>query len=302
MADKGNAPDQPQRTIGIIGLGIMGGAMVRNLVAGGWRVIGYDVVTVALEAARRRGVEVVDGAAAVAAATSDIILSLPSGEAAIASAETIAAAAPSRAVVLEMSTLSLEDKHALARALASRGHVALDCPLSGTGAQAQTKDLVVYASGHGPDIERLAPLFLGLGRRYFNLGAYGNATKMKFVANLLVAIHNVASAEAMVLGMKAGLPPQQIVEVIAAGAGTSRVFELRAPMMAENRYEPASMRCSIWQKNMAESGAFGTHLDCPTPPFSASDAIYRAGLAHGLGHLDTASVCTVLEGMAGITR
>jgi len=302
MADKGNAPDQPQRTIGIIGLGIMGGAMASNLVAGGWRVIGYDVDTVALEAARRRGVEVVDGPAAVATAASDIITSLPSGEAAITTAKSITAAAPARTVVLEMSTLSLEDKHAVARASARRGHVALDCPLSGTGAQAQTKDLVVYASGHAPDIERLAPLFLGLGRRYFNLGAYGNATKMKFVANLLVAIHNVASAEAMVLGMKAGLPPQQIVEVIAAGAGTSRVFELRAPMMAENRYEPASMRCSIWQKDMAVIGAFAAHLDCPTPLFSASDAIYRAGLAHGLGHLDTASVCTVLEGMAGITR
>jgi len=302
MADTGKAPDQPQRAIGIIGLGIMGGAMASNLVAGGWRVIGYDVDSAALEAARHRGVEVVDGPAAVAAAASDIITSLPSGEAAIATAKSIAAAAAARTVLLEMSTLSLEDKHAVARALARRGHIALDCPLSGTGAQAQTKDLVVYASGHSPDIERLAPLFLGLGRRYFNLGAYGNATKMKFVANLLVAIHNVASAEAMVLGMKAGLEPHQIVEVIAAGAGTSRVFELRAPMMAENRYEPASMRCAIWQKDMAVIGAFAAGLDCPTPLFSASDAIYRAGLARGLGPQDTASVCTVLEGMAGITR
>jgi hypothetical protein len=109
MADTVSGPDQPQGTIGIIGLGIMGGAMAANLVRGGWRVIGYDIDATAREAARHRGVEVVDGPAALAVATSDIILSLPSGEAAIASAETIAAAAPSRAVVLEMSTLSLED-------------------------------------------------------------------------------------------------------------------------------------------------------------------------------------------------
>jgi L-threonate 2-dehydrogenase len=302
MADTVRESDQLQRTIGIIGLGIMGGAMAANLVADGWRVIGYDTDATARETAGHNGVAVVDGAAAVAAAARDIITSLPSGEAAIATAEKIAAAAPARVVVLETSTLSLEDKHAVARALASRGHVALDCPLSGTGAQALTKDLVVYASGHGPDIERLAPLFLGFGRRYFNLGAYGNATKMKFVANLLVAIHNVASAEAMVLGIKAGLAPQQIVEVIAAGAGTSRIFELRAPLMAENRYEPASMRCSIWQKDMAVIGAFAASLDCPTPLFSASDAIYRLGLERGLGALDTASVCVVLEDMAGIKR
>jgi L-threonate 2-dehydrogenase len=302
MADTLHKPDPPQRTIGVIGLGLMGGAMAGNLVAGGWRVIGYDIDAKAMAAARQKGIEVVDDAAAVAAAASDIITSLPSARAAIATAETIAAAAPAPLVVLEMSTLSLEDKEAFAAVLKAKGHIALDCPLSGTGAQAQAKDLVVYASGSSTEIERLGPLFLGLGRKYFNLGAYGNATKMKFVANLLVAIHNVASAEAMVLGMKAGLAPQQIVEVIAAGAGTSRVFELRAPLMADNRYEPASMRCSIWQKDMAVIGAFAANLGCPTPLFSATEPIYRSGLERGHGAHDTASVCAVLEDMAGIKR
>jgi L-threonate 2-dehydrogenase len=295
-------PDARQRSIGVIGLGLMGGAMAGNLVAGGWRVIGYDIDAKAMAAARQKGVEVVESAAAVAAAASDIITSLPSARAAIATAESIAGAAPAPVVVLEMSTLSLEDKQAFAAVLVAKGHIALDCPLSGTGAQAQAKDLVVYASGSSSEIERLRPLFLGLGRKYFNLGAYGNATKMKFVANLLVAIHNVASAEAMVLGMKAGLAPQQIVEVIAAGAGTSRVFELRAPLMAANRYEPASMRCSVWQKDMAVIGAFAASLDCPTPLFSATEPIYRSGLERGLGAHDTASVCAVLEDMAGLTR
>ncbi|HEU0060307.1 MAG TPA: NAD(P)-dependent oxidoreductase [Hyphomicrobiaceae bacterium] len=302
MADTLHKPDAPQRAIGVIGLGLMGGAIASNLAAGGWRVIGYDIDAKAMAAARQRGIEVVDDAAAVAAAASDIITSLPSARAAIATAETIAAAAPQRVVVLEMSTLSLEDKQAFATVLAAKGHLALDCPLSGTGAQARAKDLVVYASGSGREIERLGPLFLGLGRKYFNLGAYGNATKMKFVANLLVAIHNVASAEAMVLGMKAGLEPQQIVEVIAAGAGTSRVFELRAPLMADNCYEPASMRCSVWQKDMAVIGAFAAGLGCPTPLFSATETIYRSGLERGHGAHDTASVCAVLEEMAGIQR
>ena len=131
----------------------------------GWRVIGYDIDAKAMAAARQKGIEVVDDAAAVAAAASDIITSLPSARAAIATAETIAAAAPAPRVVLEMSTLSLEDKEAFAAVLTGQGHIALDCPLSGTGAQAQAKDLVVYASGSSPEIERLGPLFLGLGRK-----------------------------------------------------------------------------------------------------------------------------------------
>jgi L-threonate 2-dehydrogenase len=302
MAGTLHKPDAAQRTVGVIGLGLMGGAMAGNLVAGGWRVVGYDIDAKAIAAARRKGIEVVEDAAAVAAAASDIITSLPSARAAIATAETIAASARTGLVVMEMSTLSLDDKEAFAAPLTAKGHIALDCPLSGTGAQAETKDLVVYASGNSREIERLAPLFLGLGRRYFDLGAYGNATKMKFVANLLVAIHNVASAEAMVLGMKAGLAPHQIVDVIAAGAGTSRVFELRAPLMADNRYEPASMRCSIWQKDMSVIGAFAASLGCPTPLFSATEPIYRSGLERGHGAHDTASVCAVLEDMAGLKR
>jgi 3-hydroxyisobutyrate dehydrogenase-like beta-hydroxyacid dehydrogenase len=247
-------------------------------------------------------VETVDSAAEVATRVTDIITSLPSAAAALQAATAIATAASSRAVVLEMSTLALEDKAGFATVLEKKGHIALDCPLSGTGAQAQNKDLVVYASGDSAEIERLAPLFLGVGRKYFDLGAYGNATKMKFVANLLVAIHNVASAEAMVLGVKAGLAPEQIVEVITAGAGTSRVFELRAPLMAAGRYDPPSMRCSTWQKDMQVIAAFAAKIGCPTPLFNATEPIYTAGLANGYGAQDTASVCAVLEAMAGMRR
>lgn len=302
MADAQEQRAELPGTVGIIGLGIMGGAMAGNLRAGGWRVIGHDIDPNAMQAASDKGVETVAAAAEVAARVSDIITSLPSAEAALRTAEAIAAAAPSRSVVLEMSTLALEDKDAFAAVLEAKGHIALDCPLSGTGAQAQNKDLVVYASGNSAAIERLAPLFLGVGRRYFDLGAYGNATKMKFVANLLVAIHNVASAEAMLLGVKAGLAPHQIVEVITAGAGTSRVFELRAPLMAEARYDPPSMRCSTWQKDMHVIADFAAKIGCPTPLFKASEPIYTAGLANGYGAQDTASVYAVLEAMAGIRR
>src|SRR5207237_4377422 len=143
------------------------------------------------------------------------------------------------------------DKLAAEEKLRAAGHVLLDCPISGTGAQAKVKDLVIYASGESAAVAALQPMFAAFSRRAHDLGAFGNGTKMKFVANLLVAIHNVASAEAFVLGIKAGLDPKQLVELVASGVGTSRVFELRAPMMAESSYEEATMKVSIWQKDMA---------------------------------------------------
>ena len=93
---------------------------------------------------------------------------------------------------------------------------------------------------------------------------------MKYVANLLVAIHNVASAEAMVLDMKAGLPPQLIFDLIQAGAGNSRVFELRAPMMVKGNYDDATMKIDIWDKDMQVIGDYARRSKfrprCLTPP------------------------------------
>ena len=110
----------------------------------------------------------------------------------------------------------------------------LDCPVSGTGSQARTGDLVIYASGDPKAVAKVKPMFAGFSRKLYDVGAFGNGSKMKYVANLLVAINNVASAEAMVIGMKAGLDPKIIFEMISNGAGNSRVFELRAPMMVKN--------------------------------------------------------------------
>ncbi|HEY1936014.1 MAG TPA: NAD(P)-dependent oxidoreductase [Acetobacteraceae bacterium] len=289
-----------QNTVGVVGLGIMGGAIARNLAAAGWRVLGYDT-----DASRRAeladaGIDIRADAAAVACEAPVLLLSLPSPAASLATAQAIAASGAERCIVIEASTLALKDKLAVEAVLRAAGHVALDCPISGTGAQAITKDLVIYASGDAQSIAALGSLFLGYARAVHDVGAFGNGSKMKFVANLLVAIHNVASAEAMVLGVKAGLDPRQIVELVTAGAGTSRVFELRAPMMAARHYLPASMKIDIWQKDMSIISQYASELGCPTPLLSATMPIYAAAMANGHAAEDTAAVNAVLEAMAGI--
>jgi 3-hydroxyisobutyrate dehydrogenase-like beta-hydroxyacid dehydrogenase len=291
-----------EKRIGIIGLGIMGGAFAKNLCAAGWTVIGYDIEPARNAEARAAGVEIAHSAEAVADTAADIITSLSTPRAVLDTAETIARSGARGRTVVEASTLSLDDKMAFKAILEKAGHIALDCPMSGTGAQAAVKDLVVYASGDSAAIARLQPAFLGFARKVYDLGAFGNGSKMKFVANHLVAIHNVAAAEAMVLAMKAGLDPHQTVEVIASGAGTSRVFELRAPMMAANTYLPATMRSSTWKKDLTVIGAFASGLGCPTPLFGLATTLHEATLAAGHGADDSAAVCATLEKMAGVTR
>jgi 3-hydroxyisobutyrate dehydrogenase-like beta-hydroxyacid dehydrogenase len=291
-----------QGTIGIIGLGIMGGAFARHLAAAGWRVIGYDIDAQRTQEAQSAGVEIVHSAEAVAETAADIIVSLPSPRAVLDTGAVIAATDAGRRTVIETSTLSLDDKLAFQATLEKAGHTVLDCPMSGTGAQAAVKDLVVFASGDSEAIARLQPAFAAFSRKVFDLGPYGNGSKMKFVANHLVAIHNVAAAEALVLAMKAGLDPHRTVEVISSGAGTSRMFEVRGPMMASNTYLPATMRSSTWKKDLGVIGKFASDLDCPTPLFSVASSLYAATLAMGKGDEDSGAVCAMLEMMAGIER
>jgi L-threonate 2-dehydrogenase len=293
-----------EHPVGMIGLGIMGGAIGRNLVAGGRRVIGYDIDPARCDEAESGGLEIARDAAEVARQARHVLLSLPNPHALHATARAIAEANLPRCVVAEMSTFALSDKAEAQRVLREAGHVMLDCPISGTGAQAKVKDLVIYASGECAGVAEMEPIFAAFARQAHDLGAFGNGTKMKFVANLLVAIHNVATAEAFVLGMKAGLDPKQIFALISAGAGNSRVFELRGPMMAENRYggDQVTMRVKTWQKDMAVIGDFARDLGCPTPLFNATAPIYAAAMANGHEAEDTGSVCAVLEAMAGISR
>jgi 3-hydroxyisobutyrate dehydrogenase-like beta-hydroxyacid dehydrogenase len=289
-------------TVGIVGMGIMGGAFADNLVKAGWRVIGFDIDPKRCRALKRAGVEIAADAAALAGEAATIITSLPSPAALEATVKTIVQARVKPRVVVETGTFAIGDKTRAERALARAGHVMLDCPVSGTGSQARNRDIIIYASGDRAAIRKLRPLFSGFARAAQDLGAFGNGSRMKYVANLLVAINNVAAAEAMVLGMKAGLAPQTIYDMVVNGAGNSRVFELRAPMMVKRDYEHPTMKVGIWQKDMAVIGEFAQSIGAPTPLFAATIPVYDTAMKSGHAMHDTASVCAVLERTARVRR
>lgn len=294
-----------QLTVGIVGLGIMGGAFARNILERGFTVIGFDVVAENVNTLVSNGGIAGESAKDVAEQSDVVITSLPSTASfhdVMTGASGIKAASKPNLIVIECSTLTVEDKQAAHDALKSVGTILLDCPISGTGSQAKTRDLSVYVSGDKVAGEKCQPVLAAMANHSFYVGEFSNGSKMKFVANVLVAIHNVASAEAMVLGMKAGLEPEDIYNVVKAGAGNSRIFELRAPMMVEDSYDAATMKMDVWQKDMKVIGEFARRLECQLPLFDASAEVYKSGLSQGMDKLDTASVCRVLEQSAGIKR
>lgn len=296
------AAKKKKGTVGVIGLGIMGGSFARNLAKAGWRVVGYDVSAARRREALAEGVEIATSAADVAAQVPTVLTSLPKPQALMEVAREIAAAKLKNKLIVEMSTFNISDKEKVQKIFTKAGHAMLDTPVSGTGSQARNGDLVFYASGNPTLIKKLKPMFEAFGRHVYDVGAFGNGSKMKYVANLLVAINNVASAEAMVLGMKAGLPPRAIFDLIKAGAGNSRVFELRVPMMVKGNYDDVTMKIDVWDKDMQVIGDYAKKIKVKTPMFDASKPIYLKAMQSGLGAKDTAAVCAVLEKMAKLKR
>src|ERR1700754_4540608 len=239
------------KTVGIVGLGIMGGAIGRNLVERGWRVIGFDTDAARCDELARAGIAIAGDAAEVARDAPIIMTSLPTPAAVADVAQAIANSAQPPRIVVELSTLAIADKLRFEAILRQAGHIALDCPLSGTGAQAINRDLVVYASGDSKAIAQCMGLFADFAKQSADLGRYGNGSRMKFVANHLVAINNVATAEAMILAERAGLDPKMVVEMVGPGAGGSRMFQMRGPMMGGGGYETPTLKVSTWKKDMA---------------------------------------------------
>jgi putative dehydrogenase len=292
----------PPRSVGMIGLGIMGSAMAASLMRAGYRVIGYDVLPSRRRDHRRTGGQVAPSCRGLGGRAGIVVCSLPSSAALLSTAAELAGSRQPPQIVIETSTLPIVVKQEARGRLAARGTMLLDCPLSGTGAQARVKDLVVYASGDRRAYRRAVPILNAFARAHHYVGAFGAGSKMKFVANLLVAVHNVAAAEALVLAMKAGLDPAMVVKVIGDGAGSSRMLQVRGPMMVKGDYSDASMKLELWQKDMTIIADFAREVGCPTPLFAATAPIYTAALARGHRGEDTAAVCEVLEKMANHRR
>jgi len=292
--------------IGIVGLGIMGGAMAECLIAAGYRVCGYDMQPVARRRLKKAGGRALSSSAGVANSADVVITSLPSVSALDDVVNNIISmsgtARKSKLIVIETSTLPIADKERAFRQLKKTGAIVLDCPISGTARRMREGAWTIFVSGNTAACKRARPIFEVFTRNAPYVGVFGNGSKMKYVANLLVAIHNVASAEAMVLGMKAGLPPQAIFDLVKAGAGNSRVFELRAPMMVKGKYDTVTMKIDVWDKDMQVIGDYARKIGVKTPIFDATKPIYVKAQKSGLGMKDTAAVCAVLEQMARLKR
>jgi putative dehydrogenase len=284
-------------TVGIIGLGLLGHAVASRLLAAGQQVVGHDVLPEKVEALAALGVRPAPSAEAVAQAADPVCTLLPSlaavEEAILGPTGILARARPGQTVV-QMSTISRGLTERLAREVGARGLAFLDCPVSGTSAMVARGEGILFVGGPSAAFDRWRPLLETILPRAVHVGEAGQATVVKLAANLLVGLHTAAAAEVLDLVRKAGLDPGRILEILAASAGTSRMLELRGPMIVRDQFPP-QMKLDLFLKDLGLILDAGRQVGASLPLTALAQQLYVAAAAAGRGGEDLAVVATALE-------
>jgi len=290
-------------TVGIIGIGNLGSAMAGNLVAGGFRVIGLDIDPGRLRAFAQVGGEPAASPAEVVARADEVILCLPSADAlrrVISGEGGLVTAGRPGVVLIETSTLPVPVKEEARRAAGAVGMDMLDCPISGTGAMARRRDIAVYASGPEALIERCRPIFAAIARAAHRVGDFGAGTRLKLISNLLVSVHTAAAAEALTLAACSGLDPAAVLPLLCDGSGTSRMLEVRGPMMAADHFPGDSSTVDVLFKDVELILGLAADVNCPIPLMATTATMLSAARGQQLGSSDPAVLARVLGRLAGL--
>ena len=284
----------------------MGGTMAEALLEHGYKVCGFDIDAKAKNRFKKYSGQFLTHASDVAARADIVIVSVATSKALEQVTQAIVDGQRTRKtktppVVIETSTLTMADKNLCAKTLKSVGISVLDCPISGTAVRMKDRAWTIFASGPKAAYKKALPVLEVFTDNVPYVGVFGNGTKLKFSANHLVAIYNVAYAESVALARKMGVDPREVLKLFGNSPvlGTG-VMRLRMGMMVERKYSPPTMKVEVWQKDMEVIGQMAKSVNCPTPLFQTAASIYTAAMAQGLSQEDTASTAEVFANMAGI--
>ncbi len=293
------------KTIGFVGLGVLGSAIVKNLIEGGIEVIAYDISDAARQTATILGVTLTDNPAQVASQTEAVFTCLPNADAlkeVTNGVDGLFSVKAGEQCIIEMSTLSLDDKTAFAERTRLAGRRAVDCPVSGNRLMALNKKLTAFFSGEQCDYDLLKPVLELTCSKTHYVGEFGSGSKVKICGNILNLVHNTVAAEAMVLAIKSGLDPTMFHEVISGSASSSAMFESRGALMVDENYRAEGMNMSVPLKDSTIITQHANQLRCPLPLYQSALQQYLAAAAQGLDDMDASVVCKVLEQNANAER
>jgi 3-hydroxyisobutyrate dehydrogenase len=288
-------------TIGMVGVGKIGLPISENLMKSGYRVLGYRRSSLA-------DFEKLGGVAAKSpadiGAQCDVILScVPTVEAVnevVNGPNGLIHSARHGQIIVELGSHPIADKKKHVGPLAQKGATYLDGEVSGTPGMVSARKAVIFLGGDAEAAKKVEPVIKGFADMCVYFGPFGAATKVKLVNNLLVAINIAATAEAMALGLKAGVDVDLMIKAIASGSGGSTRFGIRAPWMAERRFQPVqgAARLLFHYFHMIEQWADETGT--ATPLLDRTIEVYQKCVDMGLG--DTHDVAVLVDVVNSMPR
>ena len=289
--------------VGFIGLGAMGGPMALNLVKHGFQLVVHDIDPTKVAVLAQAGAAVEPTPATVAAAsdrTISMVETTDQAESVIIGDRGIIERAQHGHIVLCMSTIDPFAARRFERRLAERGISMLDAPVSGVTVRAKSGELSIIVGGAAETYAACEDLFRAMGKNLFHVGALGHGLAMKLVNNMLGQIATVAIAEALVFGVKAGLDPHKIFEVVSASTGSSVQFQNRVPRMLKRDFTPGGT-IDISFKDQELETAFAKRLGVPLLLANLTQQVYQMGRAAGFNKEDGSAIIKVFERLAGVT-
>jgi len=290
-------------TVGVIGLGPMGGNIAGNLLKNQFKVLGYDIQPERMAALNELGLEKTASVTELAERADVLIASLPNANALQGVVEGVLGHEQPGQILIECSTLTVAQKLAAHEKVKAGGKIFLDSPISATPPMLAKMMASIYVSGDEDAYKKCLPVLEGFTATNFYVGEIGNGSKMKFLANYLVHVHVAAAAECIVMGEKAGLDPKLVHKVLKEGAGSSRMFEIRGAMMANSDYrEGGGTMFAVYEKDASVITEFAASVKSPIDLYVSSRQKFNSAIALGLDHLDTSAICKAIETAVGIDR
>jgi 3-hydroxyisobutyrate dehydrogenase-like beta-hydroxyacid dehydrogenase len=286
-------------TVGFVGVGKIGMPISQNLIDSGYRVLGFRRGS--LDEFQKIGGVPARSPAEIAEKADIVFSCLPSSEAlheVVQGPNGLARAARRGQIIVELGSHPVPVKKEQIAPLAEKGATFIDGEVSGTPGMVTQRKGVIYLAGDPEACQRVQPVVNGFADSCLYFGAFGAASRVKLVNNLLVAIHIAATAEAMALGLKAGVDVDLMIKAIATGSGGSTQFGIRAPWMAARRFFPPQGTVPGLQHYFEMIGDFADDVGVATPLLERATELYQRFMDMGFGELDGAAMVDVISSLS----
>jgi 2-hydroxy-3-oxopropionate reductase len=289
--------------IGFIGLGIMGRPMARHLIGAGYDLVVHNrsrgsVDELCGESAQATPANSPREVAEQATTVITILPDSPDVQSVVFGENGLADSMQSGGLLIDMSTISPAVAIEVNKALAEKGVASLDAPVSGGEQGAINASLSIMVGGDAADVERAMPLFQAMGTTIVHVGAAGAGQTVKACNQIMVALNYAAVSEALVLGAKAGVDPEKLIQVLGGGLANSRVLELKGQKMIDRQFAPG-FRIDLHRKDLAIALASGKAQGVPLLATALVDQLFQALHTAGRGDLDHSALITMYEDLAG---